>query len=86
MLVAGGFADTSGSVCAQLLIPAVLSWPLQELTPSLPQSLASLPLPEALTGGRDTPICWRLHCSYSQLLLLTPEFRRNRLLCLKTRY
>lgn len=86
MLVAGAFADTSGSVCAQLLIPAVLSWPLQELTPSLPQSLASLPLPEALTGGRDTPICWRLHCSYSQLLLLTPEFRRNRLLCLKTRY
>lgn len=86
MLVAGAFADTNGSVCAQLLIPAVLSWPLQELTPSLPQSLASLPLSEALTGGRDTPICWRIHCAYSQLLLLTLEFRHNRLLSLKTRY
>lgn len=38
MLVAGAFADAGGGVCAQLLIPAVLSWTSQGGTLSPPEA------------------------------------------------
>lgn len=42
MLIAGAFADAGSSVCAQLLIPAVLSWTSQDGTQSSPEALRHL--------------------------------------------
>lgn len=59
MLIAGAFADTGSSVCAQLLIPAVLSWTSQDSTLSPPEALRYL-------------FCWSLRFPYSEPLLLPP--------------